>query len=237
MTDILYEVVEEDWQAWNAYPNQRWVFNKLEVSSKLGYHCGPAGVPVQRKGHYVVRPIYNLYGMGIGARKVYLDPEKDHDNMIAHMHVPPGYFWCEWLDGPHFSTDYIKKNDKWQPFSQMVGKHEDDNNLVKFKYWKVLNPEQNLFNLPDWIHKLNTQEYLNIESKGSCIIEIHLRSGNDNIWDYKPDTMVYPVWEGDDYAEFKHLKFVGNMHSDSFKYAADNHLSNIRLGYYIDEKI
>ena len=28
---------EEDYQCWDAYPQYRWLFNKLEVSLKLGY--------------------------------------------------------------------------------------------------------------------------------------------------------------------------------------------------------
>ena len=51
--------------------------------------------------------------------------------------------------------------------------------------------------------------------------------------------MVYPVWKGDDYSEYvkSDLKFVKNMHPESFKYSADNHLSDVRLGYYVDEKV
>ena len=236
---IIDEEVTEDWQAWLAYPEQRWVFNKLEVSDRLGYHCGPAGVPIEKKGYYVVRPIYNLYGMGIGSHKVYLDPEKNHDDMIEHKFIPPGYFWCEWKDGAHFSIDYKKVNGKWVSFSQMVGMHSSDDNLVKFKSWKVVNPTQIIINLPDWVQELETENYLNIETKGHDITEIHLRSGNDNIWDYKPNTMVYPIWKGDDYSDYEKsgMKFVGNMHPESFKYSADNHLSDVRLGYYVDEKV
>ena len=33
--------LDEDYQAWDAYPQHRWVFNKLEVALKLGYKAGP----------------------------------------------------------------------------------------------------------------------------------------------------------------------------------------------------
>ena len=114
---------EEDYQCWDAYPQYRWLFNKLEVSLKLGYDCGPAGVPITKAGNYIIRPIYNLYGMGIGAHKKYLDPDKHGDDMIHHKHIPPGYFWCEWIDGTHHSVDFMKQDGKWVPFSSMIGCH------------------------------------------------------------------------------------------------------------------
>ena len=231
------EEVSEDWQAWDAYPKYRWVFNKLEVAEKLGYCCGPAGVGIKKAGYYIIRPIYNIYGMGIGAHKKYLDPKTDHEDMLEHKHVPPGYFWCEWLDGKHFSTDYIKVENKWEPFSQMIGEHIDEKNLVKFKKWEVVDCDYLKLDLPDWVQNIKTNKYINIESKNNKIIEIHLRSGNDNVWDYKSGTKFYPIWKGDNYNDKKHLKFQSNMCSDSFKYSADNHLSDIRLGYYVDEKI
>lgn len=40
-------MIEEDYEAWEEYPQYRWLFNKLEVSSKLGYDCGPACVPIK----------------------------------------------------------------------------------------------------------------------------------------------------------------------------------------------
>ena len=70
MTDVL-----DDYHAWEAYPQYRWVLNKLDVSLRLGYHAGPAGVPVKHTGWYIVRPIYNPYGMGIGAHKKWLDAD------------------------------------------------------------------------------------------------------------------------------------------------------------------
>ena len=51
--------IDEDEEAWVAFPHHRWVFNKLEVALKLGYAAGPACVPVQHDGMDIVRPIYN----------------------------------------------------------------------------------------------------------------------------------------------------------------------------------
>ena len=76
---------------------------------------------------------------------------------------------------------------------------------------------------------------MNIESKNDKIFEIHLRSGNDHIWDLSLGTKVIPVWKGEDYPQYEHLEFVPNFHPDSFKYEASGHLKNIRLGYFIDK--
>jgi len=116
-------MIEEDFQCWQEYKTQRWVFNKLEVAMKLGYDCGPAGVPITKDGYYIVRPIYNLYGMGIGAKKKYLSLKDDSEDMIHHKHIPPGYFWCQWFSGKHHSVDFKKQNGRWVAFNEVVGYH------------------------------------------------------------------------------------------------------------------
>ena len=62
----------EDCDAYVKYPNHRKWFNKLWLSEMLGYKCGPAGTDIPEDGTYVVRPIYNLGGMGAGAKVVEL---------------------------------------------------------------------------------------------------------------------------------------------------------------------
>ena len=75
----------------------RWIYDKLELSTRLGHHCGPeADIP--SPGVYCVRPAQSLHGMGRGGFfKV------DTDNWLQE----PGYFWCEWFDGPHHWVQYI----------------------------------------------------------------------------------------------------------------------------------
>ena len=100
-------MVEEDFQAWQIYPEHRWVFNKLELALRLGYDAGPACVPITRSGKYVVRPIYNLYGMGIGAKVIHINIMQSK-SMENHALIPPGYFWCEAFEGEHKSVDFEK---------------------------------------------------------------------------------------------------------------------------------
>jgi len=225
--------VEEDFEAWNQYPEHRWLFNKLEVALRMGYNAGPSGVPISKPGEYIVRPTYNLYGMGIGAKKMYLDPEKDTKDMIALAHVPPGYFWCEYLEGDHLSIDLHRVESKWVPFCTTRGVHRSENDLVMFDHWERIDTPKK-FKLPRFLHQgVSSPKYLNIETKGTHIFEIHLRSGNDHFWEYPIGTVMYPVWNTDSNDYRSDLPFVGNLHSDSFLYSASGHLQSTRLGYRV----
>ena len=68
-----------------------WCVDKLILSKKLGYVCGPAGIAPPYAGQYVVRPIMNLKMMSKGARIQYLDSDT----------IPDGYFWCEEIGRAH----------------------------------------------------------------------------------------------------------------------------------------
>lgn len=225
-------LIQEDYEAWDVYPQHRWVFNKLELALKLGYNAGPACVPIKRAGKYIIRPTYNLYGMGIGAEIKILDPKLHANEMINHKHVRPGYFWCEYFDGPHYSIDYVR-TDTWESFCTVIGECDKEDNLTRFRQWERIDPIQ--FTLPNWLIEIDDVDWLNVEAKGDKIIEIHLRSGNDFIWDYKIGTIIYPVWSEEDKRRYisKGYEFIENMHPDSFVYNADNHLKDIRLGYAV----
>ena len=85
-------LLDEDYQAWEAYPQHRWVFNKLEVALKLGYKAGPACVPLPKTENTlfkaIIRPIYNLYGMGINAKVKTFRPMIDNEIIINHGFIP-----------------------------------------------------------------------------------------------------------------------------------------------------
>ena len=44
-----------------------WVLDKLILSKKLGYKCGPKGIDVPNRGRYIIRPCVNIMGMGEGS--------------------------------------------------------------------------------------------------------------------------------------------------------------------------
>jgi len=86
--------IDEDFQVWEAYSHideYRWLFNKMEVALKQELHAGPAAVPPKYPGLYIHRPVYNFFGMGIGATQFAYDPENDYEAFTNHAVVPPGH--------------------------------------------------------------------------------------------------------------------------------------------------
>ena len=229
--------IEEDYQAWEAYKNNdnyRWLFNKLEVALRQELHAGPAATAPERSGWYVHRPIYNLYGMGIGATKFYYDADVMHDKMINHALVPPGHFWCQWIEGTHISVDYQQYTDDWHVRSVMVGEHETDDNLTRFKKWTKAHhqwakPFQDT-GLLDIVGFDPYVPYVNIEMRGDYIIEVHLRLGNDPFDDLKIGDEIIPVWADQDIPDGE---WRGNLHDGISQYSAHGHLSDVRKGYII----
>ena len=88
-----------EYQYWQtADPDELWAMDKLILSRKLGYRCGPAGVPVDAPDYYIVRPCVNAMGLGLGAAKSYIEKNTEW--------LDVGFFWCEWFEGRHLSVDY-----------------------------------------------------------------------------------------------------------------------------------
>ena len=237
-------MIDEDYQAWEAYPQYRWVFNKLDIALRLGYPAGPACVPLPKvkEVHFkaVIRPIYNLYGMGIGAKVFTFNPSIDNNFIVNHGCVPPGYFWCEYFKGTHYSIDFKSTESpkgsmfKWEPFHAMSGVNSE-NDLTRFTGWR--NIEIPNIILPHFIRCISGVDYLNVECIDDKIIEIHLRTGNDVLHNTPIGTHAVPIWsdEKNTIAELqkKGYEFKSNLHPDSFNYGADGHLKYVREGYMI----
>lgn len=228
------KLITEDYQSWIEYPTYRWVFNKLELALKLGYHAGPACTPISQAGYYIIRPIYNLYGMGIGAQKIWLDPEFDNNKLLEHHYCDPGTFWCEYLSGQHWSIDYLRIGDSWIPFCAIIGEHRSEElDLVRFSSWTKLPVPEFAYDLPDFLQKIEDVPYLNVESKGESIFEVHLRSGNHEMWDLEDGSVLEPIWSDDDSKEPQGRTFVSNTFDHAHLYNARGLLRVYRLGYYL----
>lgn len=169
----------EDSDVYRKYPYLTHWYNKLWLSEQLGYSCGPSGVPPTASGWYVVRPIMNLLGMGIGAEKVWIDKDD-------YTQVRPGYFWCEWFDGRQFSVTYEWQG-SWIPVSCWEGMKGEDN-LSKFHRWTKAShyPE-----LGPTFDELSIVEKINAEFIEDRLIEVHLRTSPDPSYDE-----LIPVWKG-----------------------------------------
>ena len=240
---LKYDEDHETWEAFKHLENFRWLFNKLEVALRQGLHAGPAGTAPLHKGEYISRPIYNTYGMGIGAKKFSYDPKKDHEDFINHAVVPPGHFWCEWLSGPHLSIDYqTKEHNSWEVRSVWYGQHFDETNLVRFESWERLDnssaPHPYLIPLRvPWWGTTATSEIrelvdgFNVEMRNEKVIEIHLRFGNDPFDDLPVGTRIYPVWNDEEIPNG--VEFRPNLHDDMERYSAHGNLEDTRRGFIV----
>jgi len=233
LTNIL---AKEDFQAWDLYKDRySRLFNKLEIALEQGLHAGPAGVPPQKNGIYIYRPAYNLYGMGIGATKFEYKTSMA-DDIISNGVIPPGYFWCEWIDGGLRSIDFHRNPDTGIFYTRSVwqGTHYDDTNLTKFKQWERIpnniHPYDIKISLP-WNDQSITA--INLEMRGDTVIEVHLRLGGDPFDDLPIGTVVIPVWDSmpiPDQAEF--LPNPDEEGTEDF--SANGHLENVRKGYIVE---
>lgn len=225
---------EEDFQTWRMYPKYRNLFNKLEVALSQGLNAAPAAVNPLHEGYYISRPIYNLYGMGLGAKKFWYSDDM-YNSMLNNDIVPPGHFWCEWVDGDHLSIDFHRnpQNGLFYTRSVWQGKHYSKDNLTKFQTWTRLDSNIHLYDIKlDLPWNDEKVVAINLEMIGKYVIEAHLRLGNDP-WDDLPvGTVVTPVWN--DEAVPEDVEFRGNLHADMEYYSASGYLSDVRRGYIIE---
>lgn len=162
-------------------PDDLWCVDKLILSKKLGYVCGPAGV-VPPPGKYIVRPIMNLRMMSVGARIQCLDSDSISD----------GYFWCELFTGRHLSFDF-----HWGKQTLAVeGFRTDPDRLDRFSHWTRIDQD---FKLPEILQTVaDRYEWFNVEVIGDRVIEVHFRY-NDDFANHDATTII-PVWSDEFYS-------------------------------------
>lgn len=208
-----------DQEAWIRYTQHRWVFNKLELALRLNYNAAPSGVPVPHQDKYIVRPIYNLNGMGAGAFAPRLTP--------INCDIPPGYFWSEFFTGDHLSVDF-----KWSctgaliPILACKGTN-NSNTLYRFSKWERVFIRTDHLEIPEWIQEFRDVDTLNIEFIGGKIIEIHLRGSSDFPKNAKE---IIPIWKDTPATYAKELvnngyRFVKNSDNSS------GYIPNNRIGF------
>jgi len=158
----------EDGDAWQWFPQHRWVYNKLRIAETQGFVCGPHGIeppsfPVFSK------PIFNLRGMGTGSRP--LRTVREYKSAQR-----PGHVWMPFLTGEHVSTDVAVVDGHARWWRHAVGEPIQDG---MFDHWVVLaerRPDIEAYG-GNWIatHLPDYTGMLNIETIGAKIIEVHLR--------------------------------------------------------------
>lgn len=181
-------MIKTDEEAWIKYPSHRLWFNKLWVSERFCHACGPAGIEVPESGTYIVRPIYNLYGMGANASFRFLT-KKDKDLL------PPGHFWCEVFEGDHLSIELNWNDGRWTPNSIFQGHHANEEELFRFSKWSRVDCDVVIPTVLDVLYDCGS---INVEMIGNKVIEVHLRGSPDPIeynefipvWNDTPDNVL-----------------------------------------------
>lgn len=183
--------VGTEWR--HIHPEDLWVYNKLILSTRLGYTCGPAGLVVPYPGSYVVRPCMNLLGMGRFARIEFIS------RTTEHLH--PAEFWCEKFFGEHISVDFHKKK------ADLVVKGTKDvqNPLYKWEKWEKI--DKNV-NFPEILQNLvGNYEWINCEFIGNSLIEVHFRRNPDF---RHGNSVALPVWDDENLENADNYSYIND---------------------------
>lgn len=208
--------MNSDQQAWDAYPHHHNWFNKLYVSEKLGYKCGPGGTLPNEAGHYIVRPIYNLRGMGIETSLQYLDS-------TSYDKVPPGHFWCQYFEGKQYSATYKYVNRYWEPVSCWEGSLPK-NEFTRFKKWTKTSYAPAV---PELFNVLSDVKIINIEFINDKPFEVHLRDTPDPNYN-----VLIPIWKDTARTTIEELADSGYVWIESFD-DADGFIDPPRIGFMV----
>lgn len=122
----------DDCDVWKFIDGEdAWIYDKLILSKRLGYRCGPAGVVPEEVGDYIVRPISNYRMMGRGSSIVHIEAGQDI--------IPDGHFWCEVFTGRHLTFDY-----QYGVQKLAAEGFRDGNRTDRFALWKKVADEYEL---------------------------------------------------------------------------------------------
>jgi len=194
--------VFDEWS--QIHQNDLWVYNKLILSRKLGYLCGPAGSPVPYSDFFIVRPVMNFMGMGRFARFEVIKKSTEY--------LHPGEFWCEIFKGTHLSVDFHRK----QCVLVVQGFRNADNSLYKWNKWEKIDEK---IEFPHILYDLiGDYEWINCEFIGNKLIEVHFRPNPDFRYG---NNVAIPVWD------HTTIELEGK-----YKYVEDE--DYLRKGFYID---
>lgn len=178
-TYVKKPVALGDDAAWTLYPYFRSLMNKLYVAESQGLECSLLG-STQAPSRYpvVVRPVYNLYGMGLGTAFVH------NEDQLEEL-MQPASFWCEFLTGPHLSIDLAIQNGKLLWHGAFQGFKDTSN---QFTHWSVVTvPPARVQYTLTWlrVYAPTFIGMVNVEMIGKRIIEVHLRPGDCLLVDRK----------------------------------------------------
>ena len=158
----------DDEHAYALFPDHRWIYNKLLICDTQGIAGAPHGVPPPTFPVFS-KPIYNMYGMGVGGRII------DSEAELA-ANINAGHMWMVLAQGEHVSSDAVVIGGEAQWWRHSIGEALAEG---VFDYWTVLAEERPQIEryCGDWLrtHLKGYSGAVNIETIGGKIIELHLR--------------------------------------------------------------
>jgi len=185
----MYLDSNQEWE--NICSEDLWVYNKLFLSKILKYVCGPTGTIVPKSNYYIIRPSFNLNGMGRLARIEWIEKNTDKYH--------PSEFWCEIFTGRHLSVDFYKKESKLV----ILGEKDLNAPLYKWKKWSKIYEE---IQFPSVLNSLKgNYDWINCEFIGDKLIEVHFRQNPDFRYG---NTIAIPVWSEDEKIEMNNFKYI-----------------------------
>jgi len=175
---------------WNhIHSEDLWVYNKLFLSRRLGYTCGPSGTTVPKPDFYIVRPSFNLLGMGRFARIEWIEKTTDDFH--------PSEFWCEIFTGTHLSVDFKNK----QSELVVLGTRNLNDPYYQWKKWEKIEEK---IEFPKILNELKGDyEYINCEFIGNKLIEVHFRQNPDFRYG---NSVAIPVWNDEQYQNMRFIE-------------------------------
>ena len=165
-----------DPHAWERNRKFRGVYNKLDVALSQGIEADLVGSAKQPSAYpVIVRPVYNLWGMGHLAEVV------NGANEFNELDCS-GHFWTPFIEGIHRSWDFavVDGEPVW-----VIGFYGSKKPGMRFDYWALIEnnraEDSKMTQLAQqWIRN-NLSGYtgmVNVETIGSTIIECQLRIGD-----------------------------------------------------------
>lgn len=157
-----------DTEAFTIYTNHNKVYNKLEIFKFQNIECNPFPCKPS-KFPIVSKPIINLFGMGLNAKKI-------NNVKQFNRELPSNNFWCSFLEGEHLSWDFVVRNGKIVYHVCFKGGKKE---FATFKYWTLMNIDilENIRKIIDF-YLTDFTGTVNMETIGNFVIETHLRIGD-----------------------------------------------------------
>jgi len=124
---------KNDIHAWKLYPEFIIMYDKFFVCNIQGIQCGPISVE-PKEYPVIVKPVFNLHGMGNEAEKI--NNKQEFDNLGNDSR-----FWSRYHEGEHISWDVLVRKGKPVYFQCWKG-IKQEGRLGTFDRWEYIGEKE-----------------------------------------------------------------------------------------------